>query len=364
MDGVTRRERAASGDRPRKISGGWQKTTRRYRVICSLHPSGLATELGLHGTENRRSLGDYLPAAMAAAIPRHDPYASLRIPEFPLVHHQPADDERRHPAPGRGGVLADLRAHARPAVPRPHRPGRGAALHRVRAAGRAPGRSRSRGSASRGWSLVALLACSLSLLWFTVQPGMLHPGRVWPIYVVIFLSGIARSFLQPSRTALSAEVVPRPLYPNAVTWRSSTWQLAAVLGPALGGLIYGFGNATAAYVGGRVAHARGARRDRPHPPRPAGAGPLRRVGAREPRQRRAIRPGPARGARRARARPVLGPVRRRHGAACRSSPTRSCTWDRRGWACFAPLPAAGAVVDVAGAGAPAPRSAGRAGPCW
>jgi MFS family permease len=71
---------------------------------------------------------------------------------------------------------------------------------------------------------------------------------VWPIYLVIFASGIARSFLQPSRTALSAELVPRPLYPNAVTWRSSTWQLAAVLGPALGGLIYGFGSVTAAYA--------------------------------------------------------------------------------------------------------------------
>jgi MFS family permease len=71
---------------------------------------------------------------------------------------------------------------------------------------------------------------------------------VWPIYLVIFASGIARSFLQPSRTALSAELVPRPLYPNAVTWRSSTWQLAAVLGPALGGIIYGFGSVTAAYT--------------------------------------------------------------------------------------------------------------------
>ena len=93
-----------------------------------------------------------------------------------------------------------------------------------------------------------MVACSVSLLWFTVRPGVVHPGRVWPIYAVIFVSGIARSFLQPARTALSAEVVPRELYPNAVTWRSSTWQLAAVLGPALGGLIYGFGNARAAYA--------------------------------------------------------------------------------------------------------------------
>jgi MFS family permease len=97
-------------------------------------------------------------------------------------------------------------------------------------------------------ALSALLGCSLSLLWLTVRPGVLHPGRVWPIYGVIFLSGIARSFLQPARTALSAELVPRPLYPSAVTWRSSTWQLAAVMGPALGGLIYGFGNVTAAYA--------------------------------------------------------------------------------------------------------------------
>jgi predicted MFS family arabinose efflux permease len=61
------------------------------------------------------------------------------------------------------------------------------------------------------------------------------------------LSGIARSFLQPARTALGAELVPRELYPNAVTWRSSTWQLAEVVGPAIGGLVYGFGSARAAY---------------------------------------------------------------------------------------------------------------------
>jgi len=97
-------------------------------------------------------------------------------------------------------------------------------------------------------ALVALLGCSAALLWFTLRPGLVHAGRVWPVYAVIFLSGVARSFLQPARTALSAEIVPRSLYPNAVTWRSSTWQLAAVLGPALGGLIYGFGTATAAYV--------------------------------------------------------------------------------------------------------------------
>jgi MFS family permease len=96
-------------------------------------------------------------------------------------------------------------------------------------------------------ALGALFLCSVTLLGFTLRPGIIWVGRIWPIYLVIFLSGIARSFLQPARSALGAELVPRALYPNAVTWRSSTWQLAEVLGPAIGGLVYGFGSATAAY---------------------------------------------------------------------------------------------------------------------
>src|SRR6185436_21113657 len=48
---------------------------------------------------------------------------------------------------------------------------------------------------------------------------------------------------------LSAEVVTRDIYVNAVAWRSSTWQLAAVIGPALGGLVYGFAGAAVAYAG-------------------------------------------------------------------------------------------------------------------
>jgi MFS family permease len=97
-------------------------------------------------------------------------------------------------------------------------------------------------------SLAVLLGCSLTLLGFSLRPELIRADRVWPIYAVIFVSGIARSFLQPARTALSAELVPRELYANAVTWRSSTWQLAEVVGPAIGGLVYGFASASAAYA--------------------------------------------------------------------------------------------------------------------
>jgi MFS family permease len=67
------------------------------------------------------------------------------------------------------------------------------------------------------------------------------------IYGVIVMSGLARSFLQPARQALAAELVPRALYGNAITWRSGTWQLASVMGPAVGGLLYALGGTTLAY---------------------------------------------------------------------------------------------------------------------
>src|SRR3954470_14503155 len=42
---------------------------------------------------------------------------------------------------------------------------------------------RSRRLAIARMSLVALLVCSAALLTFAVRPGLVHQGRVWPIYV-------------------------------------------------------------------------------------------------------------------------------------------------------------------------------------
>lgn len=97
-------------------------------------------------------------------------------------------------------------------------------------------------------ALAVMLCCSASLLTFAVMGTVIRPHRVWPIYLVIFVSGIARSFLRPSSMALSAELVPRSIYPNAIAWRSSIWQTAAVGGPAIGGLLYGFVGLQSAYA--------------------------------------------------------------------------------------------------------------------
>ncbi|MDE3245296.1 MAG: MFS transporter [Acidobacteriota bacterium] len=74
------------------------------------------------------------------------------------------------------------------------------------------------------------------------------PSQAWPFYVVQAVAGLGRAFYRPAAQALAAEIVPREIYANAAAWRSSVFHAAMVLGPALGGLIYGFGSARAAYA--------------------------------------------------------------------------------------------------------------------
>ena len=97
--------------------------------------------------------------------------------------------------------------------------------------------------------LSTLVVCSIALLSFTLEPGayFLKFG-VAPIYSVIFISGIARGFLTPAIFSYMPQLVPRELYPNAVTWNSTLWETAAIGGPAVGGFIYGFWGITASYA--------------------------------------------------------------------------------------------------------------------
>jgi MFS family permease len=93
-----------------------------------------------------------------------------------------------------------------------------------------------------------LVACSVSLLYFTTDLGsfVLQNGAL-PIYLVIFVSGIARGFLSPSSFSFMPQLVDRSLYQNAIVWNSTLWEGAAVGGPIIGGLVYGFFGITAAY---------------------------------------------------------------------------------------------------------------------
>jgi MFS family permease len=82
-----------------------------------------------------------------------------------------------------------------------------------------------------------LLGCAITLAALAGLKGDAAHYRVVSVYGVVAISGIARAFLQPARTALAAAMIPRELQTNAITWRSTTWQLGAVIGPAMGGIL-------------------------------------------------------------------------------------------------------------------------------
>ena len=77
-----------------------------------------------------------------------------------------------------------------------------------------------------------MLAFILAFLTFTktVQP--------WHILVLSFLLGISNAFDAPARQAFVQEMVKREDMTNAIALNSTMFNLAFVLGPALGGLIY------------------------------------------------------------------------------------------------------------------------------
>ncbi len=92
--------------------------------------------------------------------------------------------------------------------------------------------------------IIGMLLCYLTLTVLSL-PG--YDSEVWQIYLVIFASGIARGFMFPALSAFAAQLVPKQFFSNAAAWNSTVWQVAAVGGPALGGILYGFSGATLAY---------------------------------------------------------------------------------------------------------------------
>jgi MFS family permease len=80
--------------------------------------------------------------------------------------------------------------------------------------------------------------CSVLLLAISLHP---HPS-IYAIYAVLLLFGLVRAFNGPAAQAFLPQLVDVEHFPNAVAWASSFFQTATIVGPTVGGLIYGFSN--------------------------------------------------------------------------------------------------------------------------
>ena len=79
-------------------------------------------------------------------------------------------------------------------------------------------------------ALMALASLGLTTLSATRGPIPL-------VYAALFVAGVAHAVSMPARWSILRQLVPDHLVGNAITWNSSGWQVASVLGPAFGGLL-------------------------------------------------------------------------------------------------------------------------------
>lgn len=89
-----------------------------------------------------------------------------------------------------------------------------------------------------------LAFCSLALAYLSFTEGPI----LW-IYACLLGIGIARAFYDPAASTLLPQTVPPNLFTSAATWSSSAWQFAAIVGPAVAGVIAAvLGSVTIIYV--------------------------------------------------------------------------------------------------------------------
>ena len=75
-----------------------------------------------------------------------------------------------------------------------------------------------------------------SCLFLVITHFGVHSVR--PIYIVLVLLGITRSFNGTASRSILPQLVPDEHFANAVAWNATTFQAATILGPSLGGILY------------------------------------------------------------------------------------------------------------------------------
>jgi MFS family permease len=78
-------------------------------------------------------------------------------------------------------------------------------------------------------------AVCFGLLLMLAQRGV---HSVTPIYVVLVLIGVVRSFNGTASRSILPQLVSEQHFPNAVAWNATIFQAATILGPSFGGILY------------------------------------------------------------------------------------------------------------------------------
>jgi MFS family permease len=88
-------------------------------------------------------------------------------------------------------------------------------------------------------------ACAAVLLWFTWQGSR---NVAW-VFLAMALFGAGRALWMPAGQAMVVNLVPSSVFPAAVAFNSTLFEAAVIAGPALGGLLYAFGESRLEFAG-------------------------------------------------------------------------------------------------------------------
>lgn len=89
--------------------------------------------------------------------------------------------------------------------------------------------------------LIEALAVVL-LIGFTISGA----SSVWPAFLAMALIGVGRALWMPASQAMTINLVPQKVFPTAVAFNSSMFEIAVIMGPAFGGFVYALGDSARA----------------------------------------------------------------------------------------------------------------------
>lgn len=94
-------------------------------------------------------------------------------------------------------------------------------------------------------------ACVLVLLGFTWSGST---NVAW-VFFAMALFGVGRAFWMPASQAMVVNLVPSHVFPTAVAFNSTLFELATISGPALGGILYAIGDSRLEPSGAMLVYA-------------------------------------------------------------------------------------------------------------
>ncbi|HEY1740268.1 MAG TPA: MFS transporter, partial [Acidimicrobiia bacterium] len=96
---------------------------------------------------------------------------------------------------------------------------------------------------------VVAVAASAEAVLALALAAYAHAGHraVAPIFELVLVIGVARAFISPAERALPADIVPPDRLPWLIARSSGTFQVAIIVGPVVGGVLYAIAPA-ASYI--------------------------------------------------------------------------------------------------------------------